>query len=300
MATPRLSLPVPVESDPADVPADLLKLANALDGGSTSVAGGVAFDSQGTQSALPSAGVRGRYYYATDTGVLYRDTGAAWVAFTPATSGFATGDLKASALPAAPAGWLLCDGSAVLRATYPGLFAAIGGAYGAGDGATTFNVPDYRGRVVVGAGAAPGLTARTIGAVGGEEAHLLQAAESGTNGNGATGQENAYHQHAVSGTTGADSPDHAHVTGLAINTENPGGQLFQTGGTGLAGQTGVANMWTWGNPGTGGATARHAHSFSAATASQNAFHAHQLAARGADAGHNNVQPYAVANMFIKT
>lgn len=42
-----------------------------------------------------------------------------------------------------PSGYLLCDGSAVSRTMYPDLFAAIGTTYGAGDGSTTFNVPDY-------------------------------------------------------------------------------------------------------------------------------------------------------------
>lgn len=49
-----------------------------------------------------------------------------------------------------PNGWLLCDGSAVNRASYAGLFAVLGSLYGEGDGATTFNVPDFRGRVAVG------------------------------------------------------------------------------------------------------------------------------------------------------
>lgn len=49
-------------------------------------------------------------------------------------------------------GWLLCNGSPVLRATYSDLFAAIGTAFGAGDGTTTFNLPDLRGRFSVGAG----------------------------------------------------------------------------------------------------------------------------------------------------
>lgn len=44
-----------------------------------------------------------------------------------------------------PTGWLLCNGSAVSRTTYANLFAAIGTNYGAGDGSTTFNVPDFRG-----------------------------------------------------------------------------------------------------------------------------------------------------------
>lgn len=50
----------------------------------------------------------------------------------------------------APAGFLLCDGSAVSRATFAALFAAIGTTWGAGDGSSTFNLPDTRARVVVG------------------------------------------------------------------------------------------------------------------------------------------------------
>ena len=53
---------------------------------------------------------------------------------------------------AAPAGWLLCQGQAVSRTTYAALFAAIGTAYGAGDGSTTFNIPDGREVTLKGAG----------------------------------------------------------------------------------------------------------------------------------------------------
>ena len=50
----------------------------------------------------------------------------------------------------APQGYLLCDGSAVSRTDYADLFTAIGTVYGAGDGASTFNLPDLSGRVVLG------------------------------------------------------------------------------------------------------------------------------------------------------
>lgn len=50
----------------------------------------------------------------------------------------------------APSGWLLCFGQAVSRTTYTALFQAIGTAYGVGDGSTTFNVPDCRGRARLG------------------------------------------------------------------------------------------------------------------------------------------------------
>src|SRR5262249_11225138 len=50
----------------------------------------------------------------------------------------------------APAKWLLCDGAAVSRVTYKDLFAVIGTTYGAGDGSTTFNIPDRRQRFGLG------------------------------------------------------------------------------------------------------------------------------------------------------
>lgn len=49
-----------------------------------------------------------------------------------------------------PTGWLKCDGSAVSRTTYASLFVAIGTKYGAGDGSTTFNLPNLTGRVPLG------------------------------------------------------------------------------------------------------------------------------------------------------
>lgn len=67
--------------------------------------------------------------------------------------GFDTGDVKWTARPSAPAGWLLCDGAPVSRSAYSALFAAIGTLYGPGDGTTTFNVPDYTGRFILGADA---------------------------------------------------------------------------------------------------------------------------------------------------
>lgn len=47
-------------------------------------------------------------------------------------------------------GWLLCDGSAVSRSTYSGLFAVIGVTFGAGDNVSTFNLPDLRGKTIIG------------------------------------------------------------------------------------------------------------------------------------------------------
>ena len=81
----------------------------------------------------------------------------------------------------APAGWLLCYGQAISRTTYAALFAVISTTYGAGDGSTTFNLPDCRGRLPLGQDnmggtaanrvtqAVSGINALNIGAVGGSQ-----------------------------------------------------------------------------------------------------------------------------------
>jgi microcystin-dependent protein len=65
---------------------------------------------------------------------------------------FPTGCVLPYAGTTAPEGWLLCDGSAVSRTDYAALFAVVSTAHGIGDGATTFNVPDYRYQVPRGRG----------------------------------------------------------------------------------------------------------------------------------------------------
>lgn len=56
-----------------------------------------------------------------------------------------SGAIQDFAMNVAPAGWLVCDGTAYSRTTYASLFAAVGTTWGVGDGSTTFNVPDFRG-----------------------------------------------------------------------------------------------------------------------------------------------------------
>ena len=87
----------------------------------------------------------------------------------------------------APDGWLLCHGQAVSRTTYADLFGAIGTAYGPGDGSTTFDLPDLRGRVAAGrddmggsdAGRLAGGVANrtTLGGAGGAATHTLSTGE---------------------------------------------------------------------------------------------------------------------------
>jgi microcystin-dependent protein len=82
-----------------------------------------------------------------------------------------TGTVSPFAGTSAPTGWLFCDGSAVSRTTYADLFTAIGTSCGTGDGSTTFNLPDYRGRFMRGvdgsAARDPDKATRTAMATGG-------------------------------------------------------------------------------------------------------------------------------------
>lgn len=102
------------------------------------------------------------------------------------TTNSAVGDLIPSAAPSRPGG-LLCDGTAYSRTTYATLFDAIGTAYGVGDGSTTFNVPDLRGRLPLGAGTGTGTgaTAWSLGqqptsGAGGEQSHVQTVGELAT------------------------------------------------------------------------------------------------------------------------
>lgn len=97
------------------------------------------------------------------------------------------GQLAPLTLATPPDGWLLCDGAAVSRTTYRDLFDAVGTAFGSGDGTTTFNLPDLRGRTLIGLddmGTAAGAANRvrdahadSRGGVGGAETHTLTVDE---------------------------------------------------------------------------------------------------------------------------
>jgi microcystin-dependent protein len=106
----------------------------------------------------------------------------------PIASRIPVGVISAYAGSSAPSGWLLCAGQAVSRSTYSDLFEALSTTYGVGDGSTTFNLPDLRGRVAagldnMGGSAASRLTStvltasNTLGATGGAQTHTLTEAQ---------------------------------------------------------------------------------------------------------------------------
>ena len=119
------------------------------------------------------------------TPILYNPTSNTFqLAFSKAStvSGL-PGEIRAYGGASVPSGWALCYGQVVSRSTYPNAFAAFGSAWGAGDGSTTFGLPDMRGRVAAGVDAMGGSAAgrvtslslggsvsATLAATGGNEA----------------------------------------------------------------------------------------------------------------------------------
>lgn len=189
-----------------------------------------------------------------------------------------TGVIFCYAGSSAPTGWLLCDGSAVSRATYATLFAIIGTAYGSGDGSTTFNLPDFQGRSPMGAGTGSGLTARTLGTQVGEESHALTTSEMPVHNHTVT---DSGHSHTI------NDPGHTHN----IYDWNGGAGLtvthFQTNINNTSDANGRANAVASSN--TTGINGTNSHTTGISI--DNA---------GSGSSHNNVQPNTVVNFIIKT
>ena len=114
------------------------------------------------------------------------------------------GAVQAYAGSTAPRGWLICDGSAVSRTTYSELFEVIGTTYGSGNGSTTFNLPDLRGRVPIGSGlgTASDATSRTLGQSGGSERVTLSVEQIPSHNHAInTWKNGAHYYNATSGNT---------------------------------------------------------------------------------------------------
>lgn len=189
----------------------------------------------------------------------------------------------------APEGWLLCYGQAVSRETYANLFAIIGTTFGAGNGSTTFNLPDCRGRVGAGkddmggtaasrlttAGAS--INGATLGASGGAQTHALTAAQ------------NAQHSHGVTDPTHTHTvydPGHSHTQQSWNLTSFDGtGGPHQVGADApTSGALGAVNSVSF--VGTG------ISNYAAATGIT-------IQNQGTGQAHNNTQPTIVFNKIIK-
>lgn len=172
-----------------------------------------------------------------------------------------------------PSGWLLCGGQAISRSTYASLFSAIGTTYGSGDGTTTFNLPDCRGRVSAGADFAVGTNANrltsttmtpngtTLGATGGAQTVTLTEAQIPS------------HTHALSGSTSSDG-SHSHTVSSGDVSEQADEGFGVSVPSGGGGSTSVAGT--------------HTHTLSGTAA-----------ATGGGQAHSNVQPTILFNKIIK-
>jgi microcystin-dependent protein len=117
----------------------------------------------------------------------------------------------------APDGWFICDGSAISRTTYADLFAAIGTRYGTGDGSTTFNLPDARGRLIAGYAPSGGHSdVSTLGATDGV----------------AVANRRPKHRHTVNDSGHVHQEDRNPGTSRFINQGGSGGGTDPAGGSG--------------------------------------------------------------------
>lgn len=130
-----------------------------------------------------------------------------------------------------PAGWLLCDGSAVARTSYPNLFSAIGVTWGVGDGVNTFNLPNLSARFLIGT---DGISSFDLGDTGGASTVSLATANLPSHNHAVT---DPGHTHAVTDpghTHGITDPGHTHTALVAASTNTAGAAA----GDSTAGSTG--------------------------------------------------------------
>lgn len=211
-----------------------------------------------TGTSLPGSCSVGDIFISTGTSPGWYVAYAANTWFYQA--GVPTGTVLNWSTNTAPVGYLLCDGSAVSRAVYAALFGVISSTFGAGDGSTTFNLPNLKGRVVVGADS--GQTEfDVLGETGGEKAHTL---------------------------TTPEIPAHTHTQDAHTHTQNSFAPRIINSGT--AGTVGVQ----------GASAASNASASNSATTAtnQNATATNQNT--GGGGAHNNLQPYIILNAIIKT
>lgn len=134
----------------------------------------------------------------------------------------------------APNGWLLCDGTAVSRSMYSDLFAVVGTVFGGGDGSSTFNVPDFRGRVAVGRDSGDS-DFNSLGRLGGEKEHLLITEEMPSHRHDLYGDDDHDIDSNLKGIYQNSSSTHRGITGYGDGiwgSADPGGREYiaNTGG----------------------------------------------------------------------
>ena len=210
----------------------------------------------------------------------------------------------------APTGWLLCQGQAISRTNplYTRLFTAISTTYGAGDGTTTFNVPNLQGRIPVGRDSTQ-TEFDALGETGGSKITALITANLPSHQHGVgtiVPNTIADHNHGVGTILPNTIADHVHEHSFSIVDHMPwlnnGGAYPASGFTQIqvSGSTGLTLTHTLNGSITAGGG--HTHTMSGSTANGGG-HTHTMsgstASEGSGTSFNNLAPYIVVNYIIK-
>jgi microcystin-dependent protein len=222
-----------------------------------------------------------------------------------------------------PSGWLICDGSPVSRSTFSGLFDIIGTSFGVGDGSTTFNLPNLRGKTAVGLDVSQ-TEFDSVGKTGGNKTVTLNVEQipshshtgntSNTGAHTHSGNTSNTGAHAHSGATAgagastSNTGDHTHsvasrLTGFSTAGRASGNLTTVTGATSSTAGTGTAgahshNVNSHAHNFDTSNTGNHSHSFNT---NENGGHSHSFTTdnSGSSNAHNNLQPYLVLEYIIK-
>ena len=278
-------------------------------------------DGSDSQRAVTASGLSSRTATTTRTGIARLATNTLADAgtddstiMTPALVRRIVESVSEGAVPAgtmidfagasAPVGFLACNGSAVSRSTYSTLFNAISTRWGAGNGSSTFNLPDLRGRFSFGSD-----SSRAVGDRSGSETATLTTAQmpSHSHGDGSLSTSSSgSHTHASAGS-------HSHGAGsYGTDTEAAHSHTISLHG-GSGGATNAAG--TNGSSGRGSKTTSsagaHSHTITGSSSNVGAHshgsagsHSHGVSgstgSTGSSQSHNNMPPYAAVLVCIKT
>lgn len=194
------------------------------------------------------------------------------------------GSINAWSTNTAPTGWQLCDGTAVSRTTYAALFAVIGETYGAGDGSTTFNLPNLKGRAIVGRDSSQ-TEFDTLAETGGAKTVTLSSSEIPS------------HTHTIT----HDHGTHSHSASLVIDSAGSHNHTLTVTSGGLTAASGTAAVGiTNESLNTTGTAGTHSHSSTLTIAASTSItFTGNSGPTGGGGAHNNLQPYIVLNYIIK-